>query len=443
MLFHEVFVRLVAIFAKYEPTQNNVVAAAKAKEHQKILDHLSPFTNQTLKLLPSDIFASKDFFEDELRSLSAIRQEAEGEYPEAGLDGFVRTAMKVLENLLHYWSISALSIEYQKSILSKIKGSPDTHSILIPTLADVREDDPLGILQFQLILFLIDVDIRFELQKAPKSTKNNFYSMGFSLVSSILPINNDHAEDKLKTDVYNHLIKMKALLPAAQNDDIKYMKFIDEALNEAIGYEAQQTKIFGTKTTLKRNLNTASIQITALPQLKQYKETLKIMCDAVVKDSRRFFKYLGTEHLENTVLTEGVKQKKPEEEKRASMSEKSSPELGPRGSESLTAASLPALNTPPIENPILTATETAVPGKPEETKRASISGPEEQPLVIFARTSISSLSASPPQASTSPAANPTPLALTEVSLAESSPVEPEEQPAVSETKKKKTKKRAT
>jgi hypothetical protein len=63
--------------------------------------------------------------------------------------------------------------------------------------------------------------------------------------------------------------------------------------------------------------------------------------------------------------------------------------------------------------------------------------------VIFARTSISSLSASPPQASTSPAANPTPLALTEVSLAESSPVEPEEQPAVSETKKKKTKKRAT
>ena len=413
MLFKEVFKKLIVLFKSYKPKQNDV-GTEKALERDAIVNFLKR-TKRRDPLSPVDINECISFLLTKVTRLEIIRNKvkmqnpAEEELAAATLDGFTLTSIKVLTNLRDYWTKSVLSIQAQQDSLFKKALPLDTISVLIQSLQPVCEDELLGILQVQLILFMIDVDMRVELYNAPKSKIDSLYS-GIASVfklasSSVLPVYNHQAEDKLKPVVYKHLVKMKALLPTSQSDEARYMKFIDDALTEALGYEAQQSK--GTHTQLKVYLTTASTRMAAFPALQKYRKNVAEMCEAVMKDSEEYASELAL-------------QKKPEESKRASISEESS-EKGRRGSESPPSTTLPKGNTPSTDHSILTLTRVeAVDFQPETTQRSSLS---EVHALLAARGSTSSWSpsASPFQLLDTPIENPSPLVLAEEAP---SPAEP-------------------
>lgn len=334
MLFRAVLEKLIALFNSYVPRDNDV-GKAKAEERKKIVDFLSKLTARCTPLSCVDISTCINFLSAEVGFLKDIRKKfkeqnsAEDELPAATLDGFTMASIKVLTNLFDYWAQSVLSIRHQKESLAKNSLPENASSILIKSLQNVEEQEPLGFLQVQLILFMIDVDIRFESDKASKSKVDRFYS-GFSSVLNLTNYNHT-AEDNLKPVVYKHLVKMKTLLPTSKGDDAKYMKFIDDALIEALGYEAQQSG--GKLTHLKEYLNTVSIRIADFPSLKKYRENVVNMCDEVRRCSEAFAKELAN-------------QEKPEESKSASISEESTktlePEVTSRSSLSETYASVVA-----------------------------------------------------------------------------------------------------
>jgi len=304
-MFHAVIEKLAVLFKNYQSRGlrgDHTVATLKLDECNNILKHLSSYTNPSKQLTVENLCEIKAYFDHELNVLAVIRQKGGTIQSEGDLDGSVKTCSKVLDKLLDYWAISALSIAARKKVDDVLKLAMTNTK----NNKDVMEDDPIGILEIQMILFMIDVDIKSEIHQASKSTMNALFSLGAAMVSSIVTVNPEHIEARLRTEVYNHLVKMSTTLPSVQNDEFKYMEFVNTALNEAFAYEARYKS--GAYIQLKSYLDIASTKIYALTQFKSYEAKLKITCEDALSESKIFVNYLKIVTSGNKALIEAARE---------------------------------------------------------------------------------------------------------------------------------------
>lgn len=291
MIFKFVIDKFIEIFRDYHNRKQSgniggdpTVARLKLEESEKILNQLSNHLNPASGLKSDTLFLLRAYFTQELVALSNIRKRGTIPQAESELDGHVKTCVNIINKTLHYWSLSSLSFSEQKEVESKVQAES-----IVSVENPEFETDPRAIFEEHLIEFMLTVDIKIEMHKAPKSTANAFYILASSMVSS----STCHLEERLKDDMYDQLIKIQALFTKTDPKSDQSFHILELCIIEALHHETVRRSEFKYATSLlKTFLEKAIAKINALPQVIEKQKILTEKSTQVVKKAESVISYL-------------------------------------------------------------------------------------------------------------------------------------------------------